>query len=66
MYAFVLLLAMIVQVGVADYFFWRYLQAYEFKAPEQTMSVWIGAAVVQLIGLVVIITKYLFPDGKGD
>jgi hypothetical protein len=64
-YAFVLLLAMIVQVGIADYFFWRYMQAYEFKVPEQAMSVWIGAAVVQLIGLIAIITKYLFPD-KSD
>ncbi len=61
-YAFVLLFAMIAQVGIADYFFWRYMQAYAFKVPEQSMSVWIGAAVVQLIGLVVIITKYLFPN----
>src|SRR5690349_13148262 len=37
-YAFVLLLAMIVQVGIADYFFWQYMQAYEFKVPEQSMS----------------------------
>ena len=65
-YAVVLLFAMVVQVGIADLFFWRYLQAYDYKAPEQTMSVWIGAAVVQLIGLVIIITKYLFPEGKGD
>ncbi|RFZ49356.1 hypothetical protein MSS2_04253 [Mycobacterium marinum] len=64
-YAFVLLFAMIAQVGIADYFFWRYMRAYEFKVPEQSMSVWIGAAVVQLIGLVVIITKYLFPN-KSD
>jgi hypothetical protein len=61
-YAFVLLTAMIAQVGVADWFFWRYMEAYQFKVPEQSMSVWIGAAVVQLIGLVVIITKYLFPS----
>ena len=61
-YAFVLLIAMMVQVGIADWFFWRYMQAYEFKVPERPMSVWIGAAVVQLIGLVAIITKYLFGD----
>ncbi|MFT9527251.1 hypothetical protein ACM0AU_22385 [Mycobacteroides abscessus subsp. abscessus] len=61
-YAFVLLLAMVIQVGIADWFFYLYLRAYEFRAPEQSMSVWIGAAVVQLIGLVVIITKYLFPN----
>jgi hypothetical protein len=61
-YAAVLLAAMVIQVGIADWFFYLYLRAYEFRAPEQSMSVWIGAAVVQLIGLVVIITKYLFPN----
>ncbi|MCV7377935.1 hypothetical protein BST11_20985 [Mycobacterium alsense] len=61
-YAAVLLVAMVIQVGIADWFFYLYLRAYEFRAPEQSMSVWIGAAVVQLIGLVVIITKYLFPN----
>lgn len=65
-YAFVLLIAMVIQVGVADWFFYLYLRAYEFRAPEQTMSVWIGAAVVQLIGLVAIITKYLFPNSNKD
>lgn len=64
-YAFALLIAMIAQVGIADWFFWQYMQAYDFKVPEKPMSVWIGAAVVQLIGLVAIITKYLFAD-KAD
>lgn len=63
-YASVLLTAMIAQVAIADWFFWKYLQAYDFRAPVQAMSVWIGAAVVQLIGLVVIVTQYLFPKGE--
>lgn len=59
-YAGVLLGAMMIQVGIADYFFWEYLKAYEFRAPESPMIAWLSAGVVQIVGLVFVITKYLF------
>lgn len=63
-YARALLLAMIAQVALADWFFWKYMLAFEFRAPEKTMIAWLAGGVVEIIGLVFVITRYLFPDNN--
>lgn len=61
MYAKWLLVAMSVQIGFANVgFFWYGIQnAWEIE--PVVMQFWLSAAVVQVIGIVYVVARYLFP-----
>jgi hypothetical protein len=55
------LAAMGVQLFLADGLFAYYLVRNIKDLPAPVMSAWLGAGVIQVIGVVVVITRYLFP-----
>lgn len=59
------LLAMGVQIAVADAVFFVYGHANEWDIPVSAIHAWLGATVVQVVSVVLVITRYLFPAG-GD
>jgi len=62
-YGFSLIIAMGVVLLVADGIFVGYSIAYNFKDPTPAIQVWLGATVVQVVGVVAIVTRSLFPSG---
>ena len=65
-YARLLLLGMAAQVIFANVIFWRYSTAAEWKMPSEVVIAWLSGTVVEIIGLVLIITRSLFPPGKDE
>lgn len=67
-YAYGALAAMAVQVLIADAAFYLYGHAYHWRIPVGAIQFWLGAIVVQVIGVVLVIAKSLFPspDGSSD
>jgi len=61
-YANSALIGMGVQLFIADGVFVGYAIGVRWQIPANVMDVWLGATVVQLIGVVVLITRYLFPQ----
>ena len=61
-YAILLFLALVLQMGFADWIFDRYASSHSihWSIPTSTMNVWLGATVVQLVGIVGIVVHYLF------
>jgi hypothetical protein len=57
------LLVMVVQIGLADAGFYLYAHNNHWQIHSAGIEVWLAATVVQVISVVVIITKYLFPAG---
>ena len=61
MYARWLLVAMSVQIAVADLGFFLYGSENRWAIEPIVMQFWLSAAVVQVIGIVYVIARYLFP-----
>jgi hypothetical protein len=60
-YARWLLIAMTVQLAVADAGFFWYGIANTWAIEPIVMEFWLSSAVVQVIGIVYVIARYLFP-----
>lgn len=63
-YAFVLLVGMLGQVIFADVFFWQYTVHNEFRPPEGVVIAFLTSVVVEVIGLVLVVTQSLFPRSR--
>lgn len=63
-YAFVLLVGMILQVAFADWFFWTFAVENDFIIEPTIIVAFLSSVVVEVIGLVLVITQSLFPRGK--
>jgi hypothetical protein len=61
-YAYGALTAMAIQVLIADAAFYLYGHAYHWRIPVGAIQFWLGAIVVQVIGVVLVIAKSLFPS----
>ncbi len=57
------LLVMLAQVVVADLVFMKYAQANGWKLEVGAIQAWLAATVVEVISVVLVITRYLFPEG---
>lgn len=53
---------MVAQVFIADAVFIVYGFANGWDIPTGAIQAWLGTALVQVIGVVVVITRYLFPN----
>jgi hypothetical protein len=53
-----------VQVLIADAAFFFYGFDNAWKIPAAAIDAWLAAAVIQVIGVVLVITNYLFPTGR--
>lgn len=61
-YSFWLLWAMCVQILFADVVFVIYGISLKWNLPTAAISTWLGVTVAQVIGVVLVITHYLFPN----
>ena len=61
-YALALLIALGIQLLIADAVFVAYAWAgVDWAVASSVMDVWLGAVVVQVIGVILVVTRYLFP-----
>ena len=59
-------LATAAQVAIADAVFLVYAWVgRDWDVPAQAISAWLGATVVQVIAVLLVITRYLFPARRG-
>jgi hypothetical protein len=64
-YANVLLIALAIQLFVADGVFFLYACfGVSWKISEPIIGAWLGAAVIQVVGVVLVVTKSLFPENR--
>lgn len=62
-----ILILMGAQLAVVNAGFLLYAwQGYEFRPPEKIVQVWLVATFVQIVSVVVVITKSLFPSEKSQ
>ncbi len=53
---------MVVQLGIADVGFFLYAWlGVHWKVSASVMNVWLGATVIEVIGVVLVVTRSLFP-----
>jgi hypothetical protein len=57
------LIVMVVQILIADVAFYIYGFANAWEIPGGAMNAWLAATVIQVVSVVLVITKYLFPSG---
>jgi hypothetical protein len=61
-YASWLLAILAIELVVVNAMFWMYAeQGKNWAIPEGVMQIWLGATVVQVVGVVTVVTRYLFP-----
>lgn len=61
-YGWGLLVLMYLQVALANGIFIYYARARQWDVPSSVMQVWLGATVVQVIGIATIVVRHLFPS----
>lgn len=61
-YAYGALIAMAIQVLIADAAFFIYGYSNHWRVPSSAIEVWLAAVVVQVIGVVLVIVRSLFPS----
>jgi hypothetical protein len=55
------------QIAVADAVFVAYAWAGKsWDVPPDAMQVWLGATVVEVVSVVLVITRYLFPSSASE
>lgn len=63
-YAFALLTAMLWQIGNANVFFGHYARENDYDLDPSVIVAFLSAVVVEVIGLVLVVTRSLFPRDK--
>lgn len=61
-YAIVLLIGMSTQIAFADWIFWRFLVHNKYEIDSAIFIAFFSSVVVEVIGLVFVVTKSLFPS----
>ena len=65
-YAYGAMIGMGIQVLIADVAFYIYGYENHWHIPSAAIDVWLGAVVVQVIGVVVVIARSLFPPESSE
>lgn len=56
----------LLQIGLANWFFYKYASdGVQWVVPDSVMAAWLAAVVVQVIGVLLVITRNLFPNRDG-
>jgi hypothetical protein len=58
------LAAMTAQIVIATIIFFRYGDAVKWELPDGVIAAYLGSAVAQVVGIVMVMTKSLFPEKK--
>jgi hypothetical protein len=62
-YAKGLLLILAVMLVVVNVIFWKYAASgRHWNIPNAVVQIWLGATVIQVVGVVTVVTRYLFPN----
>lgn len=64
-FAVVGLVLLVVELGLATLVFWRYGDALRWQIPDAVISAYLGATVVQVVGIVLVMTRSLFRSDAG-
>lgn len=57
----------IIQLACSNVFFWLYLRENHYTVQPQVMIAWLSACVIEVIGILMVIARSLFPKrDKGD
>lgn len=62
LYAKAMLAGLGLQVALADAGFFYYQVVQGGRIPADVLEVWLGATVVEVVSVVLVITRYLFPQ----
>jgi hypothetical protein len=66
-YAWGLLAILALQIAVADVVFWLFAEIGEhWRLSDGVIQIWLAAAVVQVVGVVTVVTRHLFPRRDGS
>jgi hypothetical protein len=57
---------MALQIATADVAFYLYGASNSWDIPVAAINGWLAATVIQVVSIVLVITRYLFPSGKGS
>jgi hypothetical protein len=61
------LVIMVIQVGIADYVFIRYAQTRNWgDVPTGAIQAWLAATVVQVIAVVLVVARSVFPSERSS
>ncbi len=66
LFARTILVVMFLQIAAANTAFYLYGFAYDWQIPVAAINGWLAATVVQVVSVVLVITRYLFPPGGSD
>jgi hypothetical protein len=62
-YAKGLLAILAVELVLVNVIFWKYAATGKhWNVPDGVIQIWLGATVVQVVGVVTVVTRYLFPS----
>jgi hypothetical protein len=62
-YAKGLIAILAVELVVVNVIFWFYAEkGKNWNIPDGVIQIWLGATVVQVVGVVTVVTRYLFPN----
>jgi hypothetical protein len=59
-FAVAFLLLVVIQIGIVDRFLWVYAEERTWAVPTEVMIAFLSATVVEVLGVIAIIVKYLF------
>jgi hypothetical protein len=60
-YGWVILFLMVAEVVFVNVLFYIYLDVNHFQVPDSTINVWLSATIFQVFGVVLVVTRHLFP-----
>jgi hypothetical protein len=58
--------AVFTELIIANGVFISYCLGNHWRIPTSAIDIWLGATVVQIVGVLLVIVKYLFPTRSGD
>jgi hypothetical protein len=65
-YAKNLLRILAAELVAVNVMFWLYAEVgHGWNVPDAVIQIWLGATVVQVVGIVAVVTRYLFPNRDG-
>jgi hypothetical protein len=64
-FAVALLALTLAQIGIVDRFLWVYAENQAWDIPSSVIVAYLSATVVEVLGVLAIIVRYLFDEGRG-
>ena len=63
-YAVGILAMTLFEITIVNVLFWTYLHQNKWVASASVINVWLGASVIQVFGVILVVTRHLFPTPR--